>query len=125
MALASLQEKSGPAAVAGFSAGPVSPIGGARALLADFAQLAGAKGAIALGQVLGTALLEAFSISLLVPLLGLAFERGAQSGHAGSGATLLFSLLASEAPFQRLVLLLALFTLLMSLRATLSGMRDL
>jgi ATP-binding cassette subfamily C protein len=125
MALASLQEKSRLAAHVTFSA-PRSPkITGARALVGDFARISGAKGVAALGYILATALLEAFSLSLLVPLLGLMFGGEAQSAHGGTVAPALFAFLSGQTPFTRLVLLLSLFALLTSLRAALAGLRDL
>jgi len=100
--------------------GPVN--WGARDLLTDFAQVSGAKGLIALALVLGTALLEAFSLSLLIPLFDLVFGRGAQSGPMGRVVT---TLLAADTPSRRLVLLLCLFALLFTLRVAVAGFRDL
>lgn len=125
MALVSLQERARLAANAAFPTNRAPLIGGARDLFADFALVSGTKGAIALGYILGTALLEAFGFSLLIPLFGLMFGGGARSGHMGTAATALFALLASEAPFKRLALLLSLFTLLIILRTALAGIRDL
>lgn len=125
MALVSLQERTPLTADVAFPARRLPTVAGARELAADFALVSGVKGVIALGYVLGTALLEAFSFSLLIPLLGLVFNGGAQSGHAGAAATIMFAFLPGETPFERLVLLLSLFTLLISLRAVMAGLRDL
>src|ERR1700761_7768929 len=125
MALASLQQRSRLAAHAAFSERRAPRMAGARGLAADFAHVSGAKGVAALGYILATALLEAFSLSLLVPLLGLMFASTAQSAHAGRVAAVLFAFLPAETPFMRLVLLLSLFTVLTSLRAALAGLRDL
>ena len=51
-----------------------SSLSSARALVADFAQIAGAKGVLATVYVFAGALLESLGISLLVPLLGLLFS---------------------------------------------------
>jgi ABC-type multidrug transport system fused ATPase/permease subunit len=125
MALAFLQERIRLTADVAFTRRGAMPVGGARALAADFTRVSGARGAIALGYILGTALLEAFSFSLLIPLLGLVFGSGAQSGNTGTAAATLFAILSSETPSKRSVLLLLLFTLLISARAVLTGMRDL
>jgi len=120
-----LQETTWRAADAARSARGALLIGGTRDLLADFVRVSGKKGTVALGYILGAALLEIFSFSLLLPLLGLVFGGGAQSGHMGKAAAALFALSAGQAPFKRLVLLLAVFALLTSLRAVLAGIRDL
>jgi ATP-binding cassette, subfamily C, bacterial len=125
MALASLQEWTRVAANVAFPTDRAPLVGGTRDLFTDFVVVSGTKGAIALGYILGTALLEAFGFSLLIPLFGLVFGGGARSGHVGTAAAGLFGLLASEAPLKRLVVLLSLFTLLISLRAALAGLRDL
>ncbi len=123
MALASLQQTSPLTARAARHAGSEPVTGGARDLLADFANVSGtAKGATALVLVLGTAMLEAFSFSLLIPLFGLVFDRGARSGPMGTALSMLF---ANDTPSRRLVLLLFLFALLFSLRAAMAGFRDL
>jgi ATP-binding cassette, subfamily C, bacterial len=125
MALVSLQERTRPTANAAFPTDRAPPVGRARELVADFARVSGAKGAIALAYILATALLEAFSLSLLIPLLGLVLGGQTQSGHMGKAAAVLSTLSAGAAPFKRLVLLLLIFTLLISLRAVLAGIRDL
>lgn len=125
MALAFLQGRTRLAANVASPPRRASLVGGARDLLADFSHVSGEKGVIALGYVLGTALLEAFSFSLLLPLLGLVFGDGRQSEHLGRVATALFALMAGVTPFKRLVFLLLIFTLLISLRAVLAGVRDL
>ncbi len=122
MALASLRQKSPLTATVSRHAGSEPVTGGARDLLADFALVAGAKGAAALVLVVGTAVLEAFSISLLIPLFGLVFGRGAQPGRMGRVVS---TLLADDTPSRRLVVLLCLFALLFSLRAAVAGFRDL
>jgi ATP-binding cassette, subfamily C, bacterial len=125
MTLASLQEWTRVAANVAFPTDRAPLVGGTRDLFTDFAVVSRTKGAIALGYILGTALLEAFGFSLLIPLFGLVFGGEARSGHVGTAAAGLFALLASEAPLKRLVVLLSLFTLLISLRAALAGLRDL
>lgn len=125
MGLVSLQERISLTAGVAFPARRTPTAAVARELVADFAHVSGAKGVIALGYILGTALLEAFSLSLLIPLLGLVFDDGAQSGRVSTAAATMFAFLPGETPFARLVLLLSLFTLMISLRAALAGLRDL
>ena len=120
VALASLQQAKSATMMAHVGSGPARV--GVWDLLADLARVSGAKGVTALVLVLGTAALEAFSFSLLIPLFSLVFGRDAPSGPMGSA---LISLLADDSPSKRLVILLLLFALLFSLRAAVAGFRDL
>jgi ATP-binding cassette subfamily C protein len=87
--------------------------------------VSGTRGVFALGLVLGAALLEVFSLSLLIPFLDLVFGGGAHSGPSGTAATVLNAALPNASPFTRLLLLLSLFAFFLSLRATVAGIRDL
>ena len=96
---------------------------GAGALIRDFSGIAGIRGAAAIAYVTGAALLEGLSFSLLVPLLGIVFGE-ASKGSASGAAGFVLTLFDHKPAFNRLLLLLSLFVLLMSLRATLVAMRD-
>jgi ATP-binding cassette subfamily C protein len=105
------------------TATPVPAMAGAGALIRDFAAMAGRQGAAALAYVMAAALLEGLSFSLLIPLLGVVFGEAPKS-MAGGAARFVFTLFGSHTAFDRLLLLLSLFALLMSLRAITVGLRD-
>src|ERR1700722_11284646 len=98
------------------AAKPVPVMAGAGALIQDFAAMAGGQGPLALVYVMAAALLEGLSFSLLIPLLGLVFGE-TPKGMAGGAARFVFTLFGRHTAFDRLLLLLSLFALLMSLRA--------
>ena len=123
--VASLHEGIGPAANAAFAPLCKPAAHGSRILLIDFARVSGARGVFALGLVFGAALLEVFSLSLLVPFLDLVFGGEAQSGPLGKVAAVLTASLPNASPLTRLVLLLSLFAFFLSLRAAVAGLRDL
>src|ERR1700722_16472985 len=96
------------------TATPVPAMAGAGALIRDFAAMAGRQGAAALAYVTGAGR-EGLSFSLLIPLLGVVFGEAPKS-MAGGAARFVFTLFGSHTAFDRLLLLLSLFALLMSLR---------
>jgi len=100
-----------------------SALTGGWVLLQDFAGVAGAQGVGALFSALGAALLEGLSFSLLIPLLGVVFGTGAPMGAPGNVMRRFFEALP-EVPSTRLLLLLLLFSVLMSVRAAVMGLRD-
>jgi len=95
------------------------------AFLRDFAHTAGKQGILAAGYVLAGALLEGIGISLLVPLLGILF-----GGAAGiplwlrEAASAAFALFGANTRASRLLVLLAIFAVLMMLRAIVISARD-
>src|SRR5579872_7520065 len=111
-----------PAHVA-WAARPMPAMAGAGALIRDFAATAGSRGAAALVYVAAAALLEGLSFSLLIPLLGVVFGE-TPKGMAGGAAGFVFTLFGSQTAFDRLLLLLSLFALLMGVRAVAVALRD-
>ena len=95
-----------------------------RALIRDFAATAGRRGIVASAYVVAGALLESVGISLLVPLLGLIFNTNAMPRWLARGASSVFAVFGAETAFERLALLLALFGVLMALRALVIAARD-
>jgi ATP-binding cassette, subfamily C, bacterial len=95
-----------------------------RALVRDFAETAGRRGIVASAYVVAGALLESVGISLLVPLLGLIFNTNAMPRWLAHGASTVFAAIGAETAFERLAVLLALFGVLMALRALTIAARD-
>src|SRR5215469_10010022 len=122
--VASLHERIGSAENVAFAVRSKAVAHGSRALVIDFARVSGARGVLALGLVFGAALLEVFSLSLLVPFLDLLFGGGALSGPSGKAAAVLNAALPNASSLTRLVLLLSLFAVFLSLRAAVAGLRD-
>jgi ATP-binding cassette subfamily C protein len=118
-----------PGVAAGFamsdeSSAPEPLLRSARALVMDFASVAGARGARAFVYVVLGALLEGISLSLLVPLLGVIFGTAAMPGGLGSVAAGVFALFAANTPLLRLMMLLGFFSALMIIRAIVMSARD-
>ena len=101
-----------------------SAVVSAGALIEDFAATAGRKGIVASVYAIAGALLESVGISLLVPLLGLIFNSTAMPRWLARGASAVFTAFGAETAFARLVLILALFGMLMAVRALVIAARD-
>ena len=95
-----------------------------RALVRDFAAMAGRAGCVAAVYVVAGALLESIGISLLVPLLGLIFNTSIMPGRLARAASSVFSAFGTGTTLERLVVLLAVFGVLMALRALIIAARD-
>lgn len=95
-------------------------IGASRAFIGAFADYAGWRGVVAILLVGGGALIEGFSILLIVPILGLVFGSGALP-VAVPGMAWIMAL----APVVRLALLLGVFVAAMVLRGVVLYARDL
>src|SRR6202044_790871 len=101
-----------------------SPLASLREFLSDFVAFAGRKGATAAVLVGVGAVLEAFSLVLIIPLISLAIGSDLPSGRIGRAATAALRLLGVEAPFARLALLLCIFAALVVVRAAVMSSRD-
>ncbi|HKD21817.1 MAG TPA: ABC transporter ATP-binding protein, partial [Rhizomicrobium sp.] len=106
------------------SAKPRDLFSSAQIFVQDFASIAGRRGATAAALILLAALLEGASISLLVPLLGLIFGTTAMPGWLRDGAAALFAFFGAHTLFFRLSLLMAVFGMLVLLRAIAVAARD-
>ncbi|MEI9805524.1 MAG: ABC transporter transmembrane domain-containing protein [Pseudolabrys sp.] len=95
-----------------------------RRFLTDFAVFAGRKGLIAALFVGLGAVLEGLSLVLLVPLLGIVIGSGLPAGRLAGAAAHMFGLFGVERPFGQLTVLLAIFGVLMILRAVVLYTRD-
>lgn len=95
-----------------------------RLFLRDFAHYAGRRGIAAAALVTLGALLEGLSLALIVPLLGIVTASGTPFGRLEGAAAAVFDLFRVETPFAKLALLLALFGLLMIVRALVIATRD-
>jgi ATP-binding cassette subfamily C protein len=95
-----------------------------RDFLHDFAAFAGRDGITAAILVAFGAVLEGLSLLLLVPLLGIVIGSGLPSGQAAGAVHRLFSLFHVASPIGQLALLLAIFGVLMTLRAVVLARRD-
>jgi ABC-type multidrug transport system fused ATPase/permease subunit len=88
-----------------------------RRFLGDFVSFAGRKGAVA-GVYVGLgAALEGIGLALVVPLLGVVTASGVLPGRLERAADGLFALFGAATPFERLALLMALFAVLILIRA--------
>ncbi len=94
------------------------------AFLSDFGGIAGAKGYLAVLYALGAALLDGVSISFLIPLLGVLFGSSAIPGWLAAVTKAMFSFAGVHSQLGRLGLLLAVFGVLVALRAALVAARD-
>ncbi len=95
-----------------------------RDFLRDFAAFAGRKGIGAAILVAFGAVLEGLSLLLLVPLLGIVIGSGLPSGHLAGAMAPVFGLFHVASPIGQLTLLLAIFGVLMTLRAVVLARRD-
>jgi ABC-type multidrug transport system fused ATPase/permease subunit len=95
-----------------------------RFFLVDFASFAGRKGVFAAILVAFGAVLEGLSLVLIVPLLGIVIGSGLPSGRLGREVTAVFQLFEIERPIGQLTLLLAVFGVLMIVRAVVLSVRD-
>jgi ABC-type multidrug transport system fused ATPase/permease subunit len=94
------------------------------AFVRDLARYAG-RGAFLAGLlVAGGAVLESLSLVLLIPILGVVVDSGRSTGRFRQIAAPLFEAVGAQTPFARLLLLLALFAVLMLLRAAVVTWRD-
>jgi len=96
----------------------------ARAFFRDFLAFAGKRSAVAVLLVASGALLEGLGLVLLVPLLGLVFGTGKNTGWMHRAAEALFAAAGVETPFARLALLIGLFAALLVLRSLVVTRRD-
>lgn len=90
----------------------------------EFAAFAGRRGIRAAILVIVGAVLEAFSLVLLIPLISLAIGSDFPSGRIGRAATATLRLVGVETPFGRLALLLGIFGILVVARAIILSHRD-
>ena len=95
-----------------------------RQFLREFAAFAGRTGIFAALLVALGAMLEALSLVLIVPLLVIVIEPDSASGRIGRAATTAFRALGIERPIGQLAFLLALFGVLLVLRAVVISFRD-
>lgn len=95
-----------------------------RAFLADFVAFAGCKGVWAGLAVAFGALLEGFSLVLIIPLLAIVIGSAPTSGAVHRMSSTLFNHLGATSTFGRLALLLGFFALLMVMRAVVISFRD-
>jgi ATP-binding cassette, subfamily C, bacterial len=91
------------------------------AFLGDFARYAGRGGALAACLVAAGALFESLSLVLLIPILAVVVGSG---GALARFAGPLFQAAGARTPFTRLLLLLAIFAVLMLVRAVVVTWRD-
>lgn len=92
--------------------------------LRDFATFAGRKGVFAAVFVVLGSLLEGLSLVLLVPLLAIIIGSGLPSGRLARMAAAVFDLFRVEQPLGQLTLLLAVFGVLIIVRAVVLYIRD-
>jgi ATP-binding cassette subfamily C protein len=97
---------------------------GLRIFLRDFAAFAGVRGIFTAALVGCGAVLEGLSLVVIVPMLAIVIEPGAPTGRLGRAAAAVFHSLDIETPFGQLTLLLALFGVLMIIRAVIVSRRD-
>jgi ATP-binding cassette subfamily C protein len=95
-----------------------------RDFLHDFAAFAGRDGVTAAILVAFGAVLEGLSLLLLVPLLGIVIGSALPSGQAAGAMHRLFGLFHVASPIGQLALMLAIFGVLMTLRAVVLARRD-
>jgi ATP-binding cassette subfamily C protein len=95
-----------------------------RAIVHDFAAFAGRRGVVAAVLVSVGALFEGISLALIVPLLGIVTGSGQSFGRFERAATAAFRRLDIASPFGELALLLALFGVVMIVRAIVIYSRD-
>jgi ATP-binding cassette, subfamily C, bacterial len=95
-----------------------------RQFLREFAAFAGRTGIFAAVLVALGAMLEGFSLVLIVPLLAIVIEPDSASGRIGRAAATAFRVLGIERPIGQLAFLLALFGVLLVLRAVVISFRD-
>src|SRR6266567_102602 len=107
------------------STGPSDPIlASLRPFLRDFAAFAGAKGLKALDFVFLGAVVEGFSLVLLIPLLSVIIDLQNVGGWLHDTATWLFALFSAESRLAKLSLLVTLFAGLMLARIVIITVRD-
>jgi ATP-binding cassette subfamily C protein len=95
-----------------------------RGFLADFARYAGRR-AIGAGLLVAAgAVFESLGLVLLIPILGVVVDSGKGTGAFRRTASVLFEATGAQTQFARLALLLAVFGLLMLVRAVVVAMRD-
>src|SRR3569832_2238931 len=94
------------------------------AFLSDFAGVSGAKGYLGVLYALGAALLDGISVSFLIPLLGVLFGSAAIPRWLGAVTKALFSFAGVHSQLGRLGLLIAVFGVLVALRAVFVAARD-
>lgn len=97
---------------------------GLRQFTRDFASFAGRDGISAVILVAVSAVLEVFSLVLIIPLLSIAIGSDLSSGRMGRAATAAFHFLGVESPLARLALLLGIFGVLIIVRAAVFSIRD-
>jgi len=104
---------------------PTTPVTASlREFLRDFVAFAGRNGVAAAALVAAGAVLEAFSLVLIIPLISLAIGSDLPSGRIGRAATATLRFLNVETPFARLALLLGVFGVLIVVRAVVISFRD-
>ena len=95
-----------------------------RAFLADFARYAGRRGIAAGALVAAGAVFESLSLVLLIPILGVVVDSGPSAGGLRRLATRLFLAVGAQSQLERLAFLLAIFAVLMVVRAVIVTWRD-
>jgi len=95
-----------------------------RQFLREFAAFAGRTGIFAAFLVAFGAILEGLSLVLIVPLLAIVIEPDSASGRMGKSAATAFQVFGIERPIGQLAFLLALFGVLLVLRAVVISFRD-
>ena len=94
------------------------------AFLSDFGGISGTKGYLGVLYALGAALLDGISISFLIPLLGVLFGSSAIPRWLAAVTKTLFSFAGVQSQLGRLGLLIAVFGVLVALRAVFVAARD-
>ena len=92
--------------------------------LTAFARYAGRRGVVAGLLVAAGAVFESLGLVLLIPILGVVIDAGRSAGALHRVAGALFGALGVQTQFGRLLLLLAIFALLMVVRAVVVTWRD-
>jgi ATP-binding cassette, subfamily C, bacterial len=95
-----------------------------RQFLREFAAFAGRTGIFAALLVALGAIIEGFSLVLIVPLLAIVIEPDSASGRIGRSAAAAFRVFGIERPIGQLALLLSLFGVVLVLRAVVISFRD-
>ena len=90
----------------------------------DFSRYAGRRGVVAVVFVTLGAFVESAGIVLLVPILAIVTDTGGTHGRLQEAAAYLFARLGLHTRFERLEFLLAIFAVMMILRAVVISVRD-
>lgn len=95
-----------------------------RRFLREFAAYAGGRGAVAAVTAVAAAVFEGLGLILIVPLLGIVIASPHLGGRLETFSAAMFASLGIERPAAQLMLLLAVFSVLMIVRALVISARD-